>query len=134
VYATAAVLTYQSDERIVRYRNSVDIRQSSDRLTTAAADIYLDENNSVTKTVAQNDVVLTQPGRRATGDWAQFTQDDEVAIIRGEPATVSDRERGSSQGREMTFRMKEEKVAIESRPRSGSVPGRTRSVYKINGQ
>jgi len=133
VYATAAVLTYQRDERIVRYRNSVDIRQSTDRLTTAAADIYLDENNSVSKTVAQSDVVLTQPGRRATGDWAQFTQDDEVAIIRGEPATVSDRERGSSQGREMTFRLKEEKVAIESKPRSGSVPGRTRSVYKING-
>ncbi len=38
-----------------------------------------------------------------------------------------------TQGREMTFRLKEEKVAIESKPRSGSVPGRTRSVYKING-
>lgn len=131
VFASSGSLTYQRDERILRYRTAVDIRQGTDRLTTAAADIYLDEHNDVAKTIAQNDVILAQPGRRATGDWAEFNAAEEVAIIRGEPARIVDAEGGSTQGREMTFRLKENKVAIESRPRTGNAAGRTRSVYKV---
>ncbi|MBK9216107.1 MAG: LPS export ABC transporter periplasmic protein LptC [Chloracidobacterium sp.] len=132
VYASAGSLIYQRDERRLRYASAVDIRQGSDRLTASAADIFVDEHNDVIRTVAENDVVLTQPGRRATGDWAQFTSADEVAVIRGEPATIVDAERGSLQGREMTFRLKENRVAIESRVRAGNLAGRTRSVYKVN--
>lgn len=132
VYASAESLIYQRDERQLRYTSSVDIRQGTDRLTASAADIFLDGHNDVTKTVAENNVVLAQPGRRATGDWAQFTSADEVAVIRGEPATIVDAERGSLQGREMTFRLKENRVAIESRPRAGNKAGRTRAVYKVN--
>lgn len=132
VYTSAGSLIYQRDERRLRYSSSVDIRQGGDRLTASVADVYFDERNDVTRTVAETDVVITQPGRRSSGDWVQFTSADEVAVIRGEPAVIVDAERGSLQGREMTFRLKDSKVAIESRPRAGNVAGRTRSVYKVN--
>lgn len=130
VYAAANSLEYNRDVRILQYRNSVDIRQGVDRITAGVVDVYLSENNEVAKTIAEQNVVITQPNRRASGDWAQYTSADEVAIIRGQPATVSDAENGSSQSATITFNMRENKVASEGRTKQNT-SGRTRSVYKV---
>ena len=128
--ASAGSMTYQREARILQYRNNVDIRQGTDRITAGAADVFLDEKNELAKTVAENDVVITQPGRRATGTWAQYTAADEVAVLRGQPATVSDAESGSSQNAEITFFMRERRVVAEGRSKQNT-SGRSRSVYKI---
>ncbi len=128
--ASAGSMSYQREARLLQYRTNVDIRQGTDRITAGAADVFLDERNELSKTVAQDNVVITQPGRRATGSWAQYTAADEVAVLRGQPATVSDAENGSSQNAEITFLMRERRVIAEGR--SGQNPtGRSRSVYKI---
>lgn len=130
VYAAASSLAYSRDSRVLQYRNSVDIRQGVDRITAGVVDVYLSENNDVAKTIAEQNVVITQPNRRAAGDWAQYTAADEVAIIRGQPATVSDAENGSSQSSTITFNMRENKVASEGKTKQNT-SGRTRSVYKV---
>ena len=130
VYAAAGSMNYNRDSRVLQYRNSVDIRQGSDRITSGVVDVYLDENNEVAKTIAEQNVVITQPNRRAAGDWAQFTTADEVAIIRGNPATVSDAENGSSQSGQITFNMRDNKIASEGKTKQNT-SGRTRSVYKV---
>ena len=33
----------------------------------------MNENNELSKTIAEGSVVITQPGRRATGNWVQYT-------------------------------------------------------------
>jgi lipopolysaccharide export system protein LptA len=123
-------MDYARDARVLRYRNSVDIRQGVDRITAGVVDVYLSENSEVAKTVAEQNVVITQPNRRAAGDWAQYTSADEVAIIRGNPATVSDAENGSSQSGQITFNMRENKIASEGKTKQNT-SGRTRSVYKV---
>ena len=124
-------MTYDRDTRVIQYRENVDIRQGTDRITSGSADVYLSENNELSRTVAENNVVITQPGRRATGNWVQYTSSDEIAVIRGEPASVSDTISGGSQGGEITFNMRENKVISEGKTKQNT-SGRIRTVYKVD--
>ena len=130
VYAAARSMSYDRDTRVLRYIDNVDIRQGTDRLIAGKADVYLDDKNEVSRTVAEKSVVITQPGRKATGDWVQYSSTDEVAILRGSPATVNDAENGASQAAELTFNMREHRVLSESKPKPNGT-GRTRTVYKV---
>jgi lipopolysaccharide transport protein LptA len=130
VFASAESLNYDRNERILRYRGKVDIRQGTDRLTAAAADVFLNESNELSRTVAENGVVITQPGRRAAGDWVQYTAENETAVLRGDPASVFDAENGSSQGSELIFDMRAHRVNNLGRTNRDQ-KARTRSVYKI---
>jgi lipopolysaccharide transport protein LptA len=130
VYAAASSMNYNRDMRILQYRSSVDVRQGTERITADVVDVYLNENNEVAKTIAERNVIITQPNRRAVGDWAQYTSADDVAIIRGNPATVSDAENGSSQSGQITFNMRENKITSEGKTKQNT-SGRTRSVYKV---
>lgn len=132
VFATARSMNYLRDSRVLQYRDNVDIRQGTDRMTSASADIYLSDANELSRTVAENNVVITQPGRRATGNWVQYSAGDEVAILRGSPAHVSDSVNGSSQAAELTFMMRDNRVVSESKAKPGSTGGRIRSTYKIS--
>jgi LPS export ABC transporter protein LptC/lipopolysaccharide transport protein LptA len=131
VYATAARMSYNRDSRLIRYDENVDIRQGTDRIVSGSASVYLDDKNEVSKTVAETNVVITQPNRRATGDSAQYTAADEVVILRGNPATVDDGESGSSQGGQITVYMRENRVIGEAKTKPGTGGNRTRSVYKV---
>ena len=131
VYATSQTMFYDRDARLIQYRENVDIRQGTDRMTSTSADVYLNENNELSKTIAENNVVITQPGRRATGNWVQYTSADEVAILRGSPATINDSANGASQAAELTFMMRENRIVSEGKTKSNT-SGRIRSTYKID--
>jgi lipopolysaccharide export system protein LptA len=130
VFASAQTMSYDRNTRIIRYENAVDMRQGTDRMTSKMTDVYLGEDNALSKSVAEGGVVVTQPGRRATGDWVQYTAADEVAILRGTPAHVDDGENGSSSGSELTMYMREKRVVGEGTSKTNST-GRIRSVYKV---
>jgi len=130
VYASSNKLFYNRENRQLRYEENVDIRQGTDRITAGKADIFMDDKNEMSKTIAETNVVITQPNRRAVGDWAQYTSENEVAILRGNPAKIDDNENGSSQGALMTVYMRENRVVGESQSEQTNT-GRTRSVYKV---
>jgi lipopolysaccharide export system protein LptA len=130
VYASSATMSYSRNERLLKYRTNVDIRQGTDRMTAQAADIYLDNNNEMSRTVVENNVVITQPGRKAAGDWAEYTSENEVAVIRGNPARVDDSESGSSQAGQFTVYLRENRVLSDGAGKQNS-SARTRSVYKV---
>ncbi|MGE3468135.1 MAG: LptA/OstA family protein [Pyrinomonadaceae bacterium] len=129
VSASAASLFYDRDKRLLRYNGSVDIRQGTDRITAGTANVFLTDDNEVAKTIAENNVVISQPGRRAAGTWVQYVASDESVVMRGEPATVSDAKNGSTQSGQITFNMRENRVLSEART-ADNVSGRTRSVYR----
>ncbi len=133
VFASAVTMIYFRDSRLIQYRSAVDIRQGTDRITADSADVYLTEKNEVAKTVAETNVVVTQPGRSGTGDWLQYTAGDETAILRGDPAHVEDIENGSSQAAQLTLYMREKRVVGEGKTRQ-SPTVRTKSVYKVQGK
>jgi LPS export ABC transporter protein LptC/lipopolysaccharide transport protein LptA len=133
-FATANRMTYSETERLLHYEGNVDIRQGTDRITGGVADVYLyKESNEVEKTVAQRDVVLTQPGRRGTGQWAQYTNADETVVLTGSPARVEDAEQGSSEGGRLTVHLRDSRVEAND-PRGAQSSGRVRSTHKIKKQ
>ena len=97
------------------------------------ANVYLNEKNEVSQTIAENNVVITQPNRKASGEYAKYDASDESVILRGNPAKVDDKENGSSQAAQMTVYMRENRVIAESKTTETNT-GRIRSVYKVKNQ
>ncbi len=130
VFASADSMYYSDANRTLHYEGNVDIRQGTDRLTGAVADVYLRrENNEVEKTVAQRNVVLTQPKRKGTADIVEYTTADEVAVLKGNPARVEDVEQGSTEGGRLTVNLRDGRVTADS-PR-GPQTGRVRTTHKV---
>ena len=136
VYAAAQKLTYNRENRILKYEKEVDIRQGTDRITAGSANVFMDEKNDVSQTVAETNVVVTQPNRRAVGDYAQYTAADEVIVLRGSPAKIEDSENGSTQGAQVTVYTREKRFVGENKPSAAKTEsgGRIRSVYKVKKQ
>jgi len=82
------------------------------------------------KTIAQRNVVLTQPNRKGVGDWVQYTTADEVAILKGNPARVEDSEKGTTEGGRLTLSMRDSTVTADD-TRGPLSPGRIRTTHKI---
>lgn len=132
VVAAADFMRYQDAERTLHYETNVDIRQGTDRITSGVADVYLTkEGNDVERTVAQQSVVLTQPNKRGTGDWMQYTTADEVAVLKGNPAHVEDAEQGTTESNRITVYVRENRAVAED-TRGDQSPGRVRSTHKVN--
>jgi lipopolysaccharide export system protein LptA len=134
VFAIADSMSYSDINRTLHYESNVDIRQGTDRVTSGIADVYLlKESSEVEKTIAQREVVLTQPGRKGTGDWIQYTSADEVAVLKGNPARVEDAEKGSTEGGRLTVYMRDGRVVADD-VRGPQSPGRVRSTHKVKKQ
>jgi len=131
VFASADSLSYSDPNRILHYEGNVDIKQGNDRITSGVADVYLSkETNEMDKTIAQRNVVLTQPGRKGIGDWVQYTALDEVAVLKGNPARVEDSEKGNTEGGRLTLSIRDSKVTADD-TRGPLSPGRIRTTHKI---
>jgi lipopolysaccharide transport protein LptA len=134
VFATADSMTYSDINRTLHYESNVDIRQGTDRMTSGVADVYLlKESSEVEKTIAQRNVVLTQPNRKGVGDWLQYTSADEVAVLKGNPARVEDAEKGSTEGNRLTVYMRDGRVIADD-VRGSQSPGRIKSTHKVKKQ
>lgn len=131
VFAAADSMFYSDPDHTIHYEGNVDIKQGTDRMTSGVADVQLTkETNEMEKTVAQRNVVLTQPNRKGTGDWVEYTSASEIAILKGNPARVEDIEQGNTEGNRLTLSMKEGKVTADD-ARGPQSPGRVRSTHKI---
>jgi lipopolysaccharide export system protein LptA len=134
VFASADSMFYSEPNRLLHYENNVDIRTGTDRVTSGLADVYLSRQTSeVEKTVAQGNVVLTQPNRKGIGDWMQYTTTDEVAVLKGNPARVEEVEKGSTEGGRLTVYVREGRVTADD-ARGLQSPGRVRSTHKVKKQ
>jgi lipopolysaccharide export system protein LptA len=131
VFAVSDSMFYSDADRLIHYDGNVDIKQSPDRLTGGVADVYLaKETNDMERTIAQRNVVLTQPSRRGTGDWVEYTTATEVAVLKGNPAKVQDAEKGDTVGERLTLSVRDSIVTADD-TRGPQSPGRIRSTHKI---
>ncbi|HEY0079918.1 MAG TPA: LPS export ABC transporter periplasmic protein LptC [Pyrinomonadaceae bacterium] len=134
VFATSARMFYADPERLLHYEGNVDIKQGTDRITSEVADVYMKKDaNEVERTVAQRSVVLTQPGKRGTGERGEYSAVDETFVLNGSPARVVDTEQGTSESRRMTVYLRENRVVSDG-GESKSSSGRVRSTHKIKKQ
>jgi lipopolysaccharide export system protein LptA len=134
VFATSRSMTYDDTTRLLHYAGDVDIRQGTDRITSEVSDVYLlKDSYEVERTVAQRSVVVTQPGRRGTGDRGEYTAADEVVVLTGNPAHVEDAEKGTSESNRLTVYLRENRVVSDAGPSPQST-GRVRTTHKIKKQ
>ena len=132
-FAAAQKMAYNRGNNSLRYEGDVDIRQGTDRITAGAANVLMNDKNEVAQTEAEQNVVVTQPNRRATGDYAQYVAENETVVLRGNPARIEDGENGSTQGAQVTVFLRENRVVGESKAGQTNT-GRSRSVYKVKKQ
>ncbi|HWS85756.1 MAG TPA: LPS export ABC transporter periplasmic protein LptC [Pyrinomonadaceae bacterium] len=134
VFATSRSMTYDDVTRLLHYAGNVDIRQGTERITSEVSDVYLlKDSYEVERTVSQRSVVVTQPGRRGTGDRGEYTAADEVVVLTGNPARVEDAEKGTSESKRLTVYLRESRVVSDSGPSPQST-GRVRTTHKIKKQ
>jgi lipopolysaccharide export system protein LptA len=128
-------MTYSDAERLLHYAGDVDIRQGTERITSEVSDVYLQKKESyeVERTVSQRSVVVTQPGRKGTGDRGEYTAADETVVLTGRPARVEDAERGTSESNRMVVYLREDRVVSDA-GESPAATGRVRTQHKIKKQ
>ncbi|HXG91273.1 MAG TPA: LPS export ABC transporter periplasmic protein LptC [Blastocatellia bacterium] len=127
-FATAERMTYSDTDRVIHYEGNVKARQGTDRIEAAVIDAYLQkEANELDHLTADGNVVLTQPGRRGTGDHLDYTSAEGRAILKGKTARIEDREKGSTMGTQLTFYNRDDKIAVENQQGTG----RVRSTHRL---
>ena len=122
---TATKLTYADAERRVHYETGVVTKSADFTATAKTADVYLlprsqtSTNQSfagpgqLDRMVAQDDVVITQPNRRAEGQKLVYTAADDKFVLTGGPPSIFDAEQGKITGVSLTFFRGDDRVLVE---------------------
>jgi len=122
---TAAKLTYADSERKAHYEGGVVAKGVDFTSTAKTADAYL-VARSQTKShqsfggpgqldhmVAQDNVVVQQPNRRADGQKLVYTAVDDKFVLTGGPPSIFDAEQGKITGVSLTFFRGDDRVLVE---------------------
>jgi lipopolysaccharide export system protein LptA len=129
VFARAQRMTYLDGERLVRYEGDAQWQQGGDRLTANRVTVFLKRDlNEIERAVAEGQVVITEPERRAYGDQSVYTAADERVVLIGQPARVEDdRSNVAQRGPRLTYFLGDDKVMAGDNEGSQ----RIKSVRKI---
>ncbi len=124
VNVTARKLTYVDADRHARYEGGVTAHSTDGVVTGDHVDIYLKKSGTAApsaqptpsqldRIIAEGKVVLTQPGRRGTGEKLTYYQDDDRFVLTGGSPLISDTEHGTVRGTTLTFFNKDDRVLVE---------------------
>jgi lipopolysaccharide export system protein LptA len=140
VTITSAHLTYTDSERKAQFEGGVsakgaDANGAYAKMTSREMTVFMVAQHQsqvegaanaragtqVEKILAQEDVVLTQPGRRATGEKLVYTSAEDKFEITGGPPCIFDAEHGKITGDSLTFFRHDDRVLVEGRETSPAV-------------
>jgi lipopolysaccharide export system protein LptA len=137
---TAQRLTYSDSERKAHYEGGVTARGIDFSATCNDMDVYLLSRSQTSgsqslaganvakpdllkadllrpsrldRMVAQGNVVVDQPGRRAVGQSLLYTASDDKFVLTGGPPSIFDAERGKITGVSLTFFRRDDRVLVE---------------------
>ena len=122
---SAAKLTYADSERKVHYEGGVIAKGADFTASAKTVDAYLlprsqtSSNQSLSgpgqldHMIAQDDVVVQQPGRRAEGQRLVYTAADDKFVLTGGPPSIFDAEQGKITGVSLTFFRRDDRVLVE---------------------
>jgi lipopolysaccharide export system protein LptA len=136
VNITSDHFVYTDDDRVAHYEGHVLMTSEDGTLTAQRLDVYLKprsetqgsaksaanassgQPSQIDHAVAQENVVLTQPGRRGTGEKLAYTDADQKFVLTGtenEQPQVSDVQHGVTRGdRLIFFRGADNRILVES--------------------
>jgi lipopolysaccharide export system protein LptA len=122
---TAAKLTYADSDRRVHYEGGVVTKGVDFAASAKTVDAYLFPRSQTStnqsfagssqldRMVAQDDVILQQPQRRAEGQKLVYSAADDKFVLTGGPPSIFDAERGKITGVSLTFFRRDDTVLVE---------------------
>jgi lipopolysaccharide export system protein LptA len=108
VTATGADVTMTARQMVVFLMPRNQSQAGSDRATPG----------QVERIVAQGNIVITQPARRATGDRLEYVAAEDRFVLTGGPPSIFDAEHGKITGDSLTLFRRDDRVLVEGRETS----------------
>jgi len=133
VLMTSSRMTYTDAERRVHMEGRVvakgaDVTLTSDHMDAllvsraqSAGNQSVGSSGELDRIIADGNVVIQQPGRRATGQKLVYVAADDKFILTGGPPSIFDAERGKITGDSLTFYKRDDRVLVEGRGASPTV-------------
>jgi len=137
VKITSARLSYTDGERMAHFEDGVQAKGADLTIVAREMDVFLQyrdqsaANQSVAGTgaaagkidhiVARDQVVITQPGRKATGEQLAYTSADDKFVLTGGPPSIFDAEHGKITGVSLTLFRHDDRVVVEGNNTSPTV-------------
>ncbi len=133
VKITSARLSYTDSERKARFEGGVQARGAELTITAARMDVFLQPRNQATANqsltgtgkidhiLAEEQVVITQPGRKALGDRLVYTTADDKFVLTGGSPSIFDAEHGKITGVSLTLFRHDGRVLVEGNNTSPTV-------------
>ncbi|MFY9910991.1 MAG: LPS export ABC transporter periplasmic protein LptC [Candidatus Sulfotelmatobacter sp.] len=125
VAITSARLTYTDSERRAHYEGGLTAKGTDFTAAANTADAYLEARSQAAsnqqlagpgrleRMVAEGNVTIQQPGRRAEGQKLVYTAAEEQFVLTGGPPSIFDAERGKITGVSLTFFQADDRVLVE---------------------
>jgi lipopolysaccharide export system protein LptA len=111
-------LEYLELGRTAAYRGHVRMRQGdatleADRLDAHFSEATRDQPSELERAVASGSVVVVEPGRRATGNHAEYFAADGRIELSGGPPTLYDAQNGFTTGQILTFYTRSDTLQVD---------------------
>ena len=127
IFLTGTRLTYADAERKVHYAGGVSAKGTDFIASAKTMDLYLKPRSDTAKNpnpdasapaqldriVAQGEVVIQQPNRRALGQTLLYEAVPDKFTLTGGPPSIFDAERGKITGVSLTFFRRDDRVLVE---------------------
>jgi lipopolysaccharide export system protein LptA len=111
-------LEYYEEGRKATYRGHVELETQNATLRSDRLDVFFSPANvagesTVERAVAEGQVVVVQPGRRATGERAEYFAGPGKILVTGGPPALYDTQKGFTTGRQLTFFLRDDTIFLD---------------------
>jgi lipopolysaccharide export system protein LptA len=133
VSITSKRLTYTDDQHRAHLEGGVNARGRDITITADHLDAFMVPRGQTTQNqttkgqgqlermIAEGNVIIQEPTRRATGEKLVYTVADEKFVLSGGTPSIFDAERGKIRGDSLTFFRRDDRVLVEGRDTSPTV-------------
>ncbi len=130
VAITSPRLAYNDAERKIILDGGVTAKGSDVTMTARQMNVFLRSRAQSSGTsdgvtpgqldqiVAEGNIVITQPSRRATGERLEYVAAEDKFVLTGGPPSIFDAEHGKITGDSLTFFRRDDRVLVEGRETS----------------
>ena len=126
VTVRADFLEYLDQGRRARYHGNVRLLTENTTLQSDRLDVYFSqgdtvEGSEVDHAEAEGHVKVTQPGRRGSGDHAEYFAGPGKIVLTGGPPSLFDEEKGFTTGQRLTFFIHDDRLFVDGDEKSPSL-------------
>ncbi|MFY9559895.1 MAG: LptA/OstA family protein [Terriglobales bacterium] len=130
VTITSPRLSYNDSERKIVLDGGVTAKGAGVTMTARQMNVFLRHRSQspiasdpatpgqLDRIVAEGNIVITQPSRRAIGDRLEYVVADDKFTLTGGPPSIFDAEHGKITGDSLTFFRRDDRVLVEGRETS----------------